>query len=141
MFQRMIAGRIDGYTSTGSSFLWRAAQLFGIWVEGAGLPPHTDGLAIHYPDRPHIAAEDLLADMRRFYTPLDSFSGFMGDIHVVYYGPGFIQTVSAQEGVLAVAESYLSALRTPAELSAWAILECPSVILNRDTGVFNSGCY
>ena len=102
---------------------------------GAGLFPRTNVSTIHFPDRTHVAAEDLLADMRRFHTPLDSFSGFMADIQVAYYGPGFIRTVSVKEAVLMVTESYLSAHRIPAELSAWAILERPSTALNRETWV------
>ena len=145
MFQRMVAGRIDGYALSGSSFLWKAAFSFGIWVEGAGVFPRTDDLAIHFPDRCHITADDLITDLRRFLTPLDSFSGFLASIPVVLYGPGFIKTMSVKEAVLTVTEVFLCANRIPAQISAWAIFERPpsdwSGVGNRANRMFFRGLF
>ena len=102
----------------GIPFLWNMGRR-------SGYSPRTDDLAIHFSDKCHIAADDLIIDMRRFRTPLDSLSGFLATIQVVLYGPGFIKTMSVKDAVLAVVETFLCANRIPAQISAWAILERP----------------
>ena len=73
IFQRMTAGRVDGYTLSGSSFLWKASDTLGIAADGAGAFPQTDDLMFRFPDRHHVRGEDLITDLRRFYSPLGIF--------------------------------------------------------------------
>ena len=123
IFQRKVAGRLDGYTLSGPSFLWKAASTFGLTTNGDGMFPHSDELYIQFPDRAHILGASLITDFRRFHTPLDSFSGFMSTIQVVYHGLGFIRTCSLNEAVMCATETFFATSRIPAQISAWTLIE------------------
>ena len=126
--QRMVSSRIDGYALSDGSFLRAAANTFGHLAEGTALFPHSDELFTRYSGRIHLSPDCLLTDFRRFSTPLESFSGFMATIQVVYRGLGLFRICSLHEAVLSVTETFFGASRIPAQLTAWAICEtagCP----------------
>ena len=122
LFQRMIAGRLDGYTLCGSSFLRIASNTFGHFAEGTAVFPQSGDLVIRFSGRPHVQKEELLTDFRRFRTPLDSFAGFLSGLQVVYHGPGFLRTCSIHEAILLVTETFFGASQIPAQITAWTLI-------------------
>ena len=73
LFQRMVAGRIDGRALSGSSVLWKAESTFGMSIDGAAVFPRPDEMINRYSGRIRISADAMLADLRRFRTPMGSF--------------------------------------------------------------------
>ena len=121
--QRMVSGRMGGYTLSGSTFLWKASHTFGISVEGAGTSPRTDDLRIRFSDRFHVHEDTLISGLRRFETPFDSFTGFTPTRQVAHRGLGFSLTCPLQEAVLFATDTFLSAPRIPSQVSSWTLIE------------------
>ena len=92
--QRMVSGRIDGYALSGASFLRMASATFGFIAERTAAPPQSDEMTIRPSGRIRPSSDALITDLRRFRTPMGSFSGFTALTQVVYHGPCFFRIFS-----------------------------------------------
>ena len=102
----ILAGRIQGITLPGSSFVYRAGSIFGIRIEPTLMEGEITRLA-RMRDRTHISAENLLVDFSHSRTTLQSFSHFLADKEIVIYGPGYSRTCPLREALSHIADLYI----------------------------------
>ena len=76
--QRTIAGRLNGVTLPGGCFLHRCGSTFGILIQRDNHPTDIYGRLIRMRKRTHLEDDQVLTDLRKFRTGLESFSHFFG---------------------------------------------------------------
>ena len=102
----IIAGRIQGITLRGSSFVHRAGYLFGIRIEPTLMEGEITRLA-RMRNRTHISTDNLIVDYSQFRTTLQSFSHFLADKEVVILGPGYYRICPLREALSHIADLYI----------------------------------
>ena len=121
--QRMVVGRMNGATLSGSSFLLKCASNFGVTPHFSRSFPDADEMILLSSGRTHIHQSAAIPDLRRFRTHLESLAGFVATFQVVFQGLGFRIECSLQDAILAVTELFLGANRIPAYVQEWAVLD------------------
>ena len=134
--QRMVSGRIDGYALSGASFLRMASATFGFIAERTAAPPQSDEMTIRPSGRIRPSSDALITDLRRFRTPMGSFSGFTALTQVVYHGPCFFRIFSLRKAVQSAAEAFFGASRIPAQFPPWTLCEMPGRLLTMGRAVW-----
>ena len=102
--QRTIAGRLNGVTLPGGCFLHRCGSTFGIRIERDN---HPYGRLIRTNKRTHLEDDQVLTDLRKFRTGLESFSHFLADKEVVIHGPCHFRIGTRKEAVLMMTDLIL----------------------------------
>ena len=120
LFQRMVAGRVNGSVLSGSSFLLNCASIFGATTHLSRPFPDDAGMIPISRGRTHLHRSDVIADLRKFRTHLDSLAGFAATFQVVLHGLGFRMECSTQEAILTVTEVFFGSLRIPHQMQSWA---------------------
>ena len=123
LFQRMVVGRVNGETLSGSSFLLNCASIFGVNSQHSRSFPDGDDMILLSSGRTHIRLEGMISDLRRFRTHLESLAGFLATFRVVLNGLGFRIECSIQEAILLVSESFFSAAQIPDSLQTWTVAD------------------
>ena len=104
--RRLIAGRIDGRTLSGANFVYRSGLTFGARIDNAAEFPNEE-IIFRLGGRTHLSAAQLITDIRRFFSPLDSLANYLPRTIVAFRGLGFHMLMQYNEAILIISDVFL----------------------------------
>ena len=113
---RLIAGRIDGRTLSGTNFVYRCGLTFGARVDEAADFPNGE-LTVCLDGRTHLSVAQLITDIRRFPNPLDSLSNYPSRKSVAIHGLGFHMMCQYKEATPMISGAALLSTRPERPIS------------------------